>query len=72
MNLAFSDVFTRTAFTCCYLHTLCNTDPVTTNHAKKLLKLSREQGILRPRDLQPAGIPRVYLKQLVDQGRGHC
>jgi predicted transcriptional regulator of viral defense system len=41
---------------------------VTTNHAKKLLKLSREHGILRPRDLQPAGIPRAYLKQLVDRG----
>ena len=48
---------------------MCNTDPVTTNHAKNLLKLSREQGILRPRDLQPAGIPRAYLKQLVDRGK---
>jgi predicted transcriptional regulator of viral defense system len=58
----------QNAFTCCYLHTLCNNDSVTTNHAKKLLKLSREHGILRPRDLQPAGIPRAYLKQLVDRG----
>ena len=38
------------------------------NHTTELLKLSRTLGLLRPRDLQSAGIPRVYLKQLVDRG----
>jgi len=38
------------------------------NHTTALLTLARELGLLRPRDLQAAGIPRVYLKQLVEQG----
>ena len=38
------------------------------NHTAELLKLARTLGLLRPRDLQLAGIPRVYLKQLVEQG----
>jgi predicted transcriptional regulator of viral defense system len=41
---------------------------VTPNHAKKLVQLSRKLGVLRPRDLEPAGIPRVYLKQLIESG----
>jgi predicted transcriptional regulator of viral defense system len=41
---------------------------VTSNHTRKLLRLSRKLGLLRPRDLEPAGIPRVYLKQLVETG----
>jgi predicted transcriptional regulator of viral defense system len=41
---------------------------VTPNHSKKLVQLSRKLGVLRPRDLGPAGIPRVYLKQLVESG----
>jgi len=41
---------------------------VTPNHTKNLAELSRKLGVLRPRDLEPAGIPRVYLKQLVDTG----
>jgi predicted transcriptional regulator of viral defense system len=42
---------------------------VAKKHTADLLKLARKQGVLRPRDLQPAGIPRVYLKQLLDQGK---
>lgn len=38
------------------------------HHTAELLKLARAHGLLRPRDLQSAGIPRVYLKQLVEQG----
>ncbi len=38
------------------------------NHKTKLLRLFGELGLVRPRDLQPAGIPRAYLGQLVRQG----
>ena len=38
------------------------------NHKDRLLKLAKQQGLLRPRDLKAAGIPRVYLKQLVERG----
>ena len=38
------------------------------NHIDKLLKLAKQQGLLRPRDLKAAGVPRVYLKQLVKRG----
>ena len=38
------------------------------NHIDKLLKLAKQQGLLRPRDLKAAGVPRVYLKQLVERG----
>jgi predicted transcriptional regulator of viral defense system len=41
---------------------------VAKNHTAELLKVARKLGLLRPRDLQSAGIPRVYLKQLVDRG----
>jgi len=33
-----------------------------------LMKLVRKVGILRPRDLQAHGIPRVYLRMALDQG----
>jgi len=55
-------------FTCCHLDTLCNNGRVAKNHTAELLKLARKLGLLRPRDLQLADIPRVYLKQLVEQG----
>jgi len=55
-------------FTCCYLHTLCNNDCVARNHQNEVLKLTRRLGVLRPRDLKSVGVPRVYLKQLVDVG----
>lgn len=38
------------------------------NRSEKVLKLTRKLGLLRPRDLKSAGIPRVYLKQLVERG----
>ena len=38
------------------------------NHIDKLLKLAKQRGLLRPRDLKAAGVPRVYLKQLVERG----
>ena len=41
---------------------------MTKNHTAELLKLARSLGLLRPRDLQAAGIPRAYLKQLVERG----
>jgi len=39
------------------------------NHKKKLIRLTDKLGLLRPRDLQSAGIPRVYLAQLVNDGK---
>ena len=37
-------------------------------HHRKVLKLTRKLGVLRPRDLESVGVPRVYLKQLVESG----
>ena len=37
-------------------------------HHRKVLKLTRKLGVLRPRDLRSVGVPRVYLKQLVESG----
>ena len=47
---------------------MCNNGRVAKNHTAELLKLTRKLGLLRPRDLKSAGIPRVYLKQLVERG----
>jgi hypothetical protein len=38
------------------------------NHQEKVLKLTRKLGVLRPRDLKSSGVPRTYLKQLVERG----
>lgn len=38
------------------------------NHQQAVLKHARKLGVLRPRDLNPIGVPRVYLKQLVERG----
>ena len=38
------------------------------NHAENLLKLAREKGVLRTRDLDKFGIPRVYLSRLCKKG----
>lgn len=38
-------------------------------HAEKVLELAREAGVLRPRDLDPLGIPRTYLSRLQKTGR---
>jgi len=37
-------------------------------HLRKVLNLTRELGVLRPRDLKSVGVPRVYLRQLVERG----
>lgn len=37
-------------------------------HHRKVLKLTRKLGVLRPRDLESVNVPRVYLKQLVESG----
>lgn len=58
----------QNVFTCCQLHTLCNNDFVAKNHQEKVLKLTRKLGVLRPRDLKSSGVPRTYLKQLVERG----
>ena len=58
----------QNVFTCVYLRTYCNDGLVAKNHQAKLLRLVRDQGLVRPRDLQPAAIPRVYLAQLVRKG----
>ena len=39
---------------------------VAENHTERLRKLARKLGLLRPRDLESAGIPKVYLKQLAE------
>lgn len=39
------------------------------NQANKVLELVREAGVLRPRDLDPLGIPRTYLSRLHQAGR---
>lgn len=56
------------AFTCCYLTTLCNAGCMEQSYRERLLRLASELGLLRPRDLQSSGIPRVYLAQLVGSG----
>lgn len=50
------------------MNTLCNSGLVTKDHAARALRLARKFGLLRPRDLQSAGIPRIYLSKLVEQG----
>ena len=37
------------------------------NHHEKVLKLTRKLGVLRSRDLKSIGVPRIYLKQLVER-----
>jgi predicted transcriptional regulator of viral defense system len=36
--------------------------------ANRVLELVREAGVLRPRDLEPLGIPRTYLSRLYQAG----
>jgi len=40
----------------------------TSTHEERLIELARAQGVIRARDLEPLGIPRVYLGKLVDGG----
>src|ERR1700733_4311725 len=58
----------QNVFTGCYLHTLCNNCFMARNHQENVLKLARKLGVLRPRDLKSSGVPRTYLKQLVERG----
>jgi predicted transcriptional regulator of viral defense system len=39
------------------------------DQANRVLELVREAGVLRPRDLEPLGIPRTYLSRLYQAGR---
>ncbi|MFQ6024508.1 MAG: type IV toxin-antitoxin system AbiEi family antitoxin domain-containing protein [Acidiferrobacterales bacterium] len=39
------------------------------DQAKKILELTEKAGVLRPRDLDPHGIPRTYLSRLYAAGR---
>ncbi|NKB71447.1 MAG: transcriptional regulator [Candidatus Latescibacteria bacterium] len=39
-----------------------------TSHADRLLELVERKGILRPRDLEPHHIPRIYLNRLTKRG----
>lgn len=41
---------------------------MTIGHAEKLANLAQKAGILRPRDLDAQGIPRLYLRILEDRG----
>lgn len=41
----------------------------TKGHKSAILGLARRQGLVRPRDLEREGIPRVYLRRLVDEGQ---
>lgn len=36
---------------------------------RRILEMVRASGVLRPRDLEPTGIPSVYLSRLCAQGR---
>jgi len=40
-----------------------------TTKTGKLLNLARRRGFIRPRDVEKAGIPRNYLKRLVERGQ---
>lgn len=42
--------------------------PDTANHEERVLKLVRQAGVLRPRDVEAQGIPREYLIRLRDRG----
>ena len=39
------------------------------SHAQRLLQYTRQQGFVRPRDLESLRIPRITLKRLVDDGQ---
>jgi len=38
------------------------------NHRQRLMRLASHRGTIRPRDLEPVGIPRTYLQRLVREG----
>jgi len=47
---------------------LCNTIPDMDTTAERLIDLVRSQGLIRPRDLIPLGIPRISLTRAVRRG----
>lgn len=58
--------------TCQYYTMYCNTPDIMsaqTTQSDKILELVREAGVLRPRDLDPYGIPRTYLSRLCAAGK---
>ena len=38
-------------------------------HAEQLLDLARSRGLIRPRDLEPLGIPRISLARAIRRGQ---
>ena len=38
------------------------------SHRQRLIRLASRRGTIRPKDLQPLGIPRTYLQRLVEEG----
>lgn len=48
---------------------LCNTMPDMDTTAERLINLARSQGLIRPCDLAPLGIPRVSLTRAVRRGQ---
>ena len=42
---------------------------MTTTQPDQVLDLARQRGVVRARDLEPLGIPRIILSRLVDQGQ---
>ena len=52
-----------------YLPTFCYTVSMQRTKTDKLLNLTRRRRFIRPRDVEKAGIPRNYLKRLVERGQ---
>lgn len=48
---------------------ICNSIQIMDTAAERLLNLVRNQGLIRPRDLAPLGIPRVSLTRAVRRGQ---
>ena len=48
---------------------ICNSIQVMDTAAERLIDLVRNQGLIRPRDLAPLGIPRVSLTRAVRRGQ---
>jgi predicted transcriptional regulator of viral defense system len=52
-----------------FLHTLRNVAVLAATRQNEVLRLARKLGVLRPRDLNAIGVPRVYLRQLLERGK---
>ncbi len=42
--------------------------PHVKGHSAGIIKLAKQTGVIRPKDLEPLGIPREYLSRLTEQG----